>query len=129
MQELIRAARASVAAAFFLGQAAAFGQTATDLIRTHVEELRVSGRLEVLGEPIASRTVLPHVYENRKFAPAWESLRHVDDLLKMIDESYLEGLDPSDYHATALHAFRATVTDLNASAPADRAAFRQDLSR
>jgi murein L,D-transpeptidase YcbB/YkuD len=93
------------------------------LIRTHVEELRVGGQLEVLGEPIASRTVLSHVYENRKFAPAWESLRPVDELLKMIDESHLEGLDPSDYHAAALHAFRATVMDLDAVAPAERAAF------
>jgi L,D-transpeptidase YcbB len=123
MRTLIKAARPGVAVALLLWQAVAFGQSATDLIRTHVEELRVGGHLEVLGEPIASRTVLPHVYENRKFAPAWESLRPVDELLKMIDESYLEGLDPSDYHAVALHAFRATVTNLDAVAPADRAAF------
>jgi len=123
MRNPICAARRSVVVALLLWQAVAFGQSATDLIRTHVEELRVGGRLEVLGEPIASRTVLSHVYENRKFAPAWGSLRHVDDLLKMIDDSYLEGLDPGDYHATALHAFRATVTDLDAVAPADRAAF------
>ena len=86
MRNLINAARPSVAVALLLWQAVAFGQSATDLIRTHVEELRVGGRLEVLGEPIASRTVLAHVYENRKFAPAWDSLRHVDDLLKMIDD-------------------------------------------
>ena len=44
----------------------------------------------------------------------------------MIDESYLEGLDPGDYHAAALRAVRSTVTDLAALAPAERAAF--DLS-
>ena len=121
MRNPIKAASSSAAVALLLWPAVAFGQSATDLIRTHVEELRVGGQLEVLGEPIASRTVLSHVYENRKFAPAWESLRPVDELLKMIDESHLEGLDPSDYHAAALRRVRGTLTDLEALAPVDRA--------
>jgi murein L,D-transpeptidase YcbB/YkuD len=127
----MEAARAGVAAAL-LWQAVAFGQsaqltatdlTATDLIRTHVEELRVGGRLEALGQPIASRAVLSRVYENREFAPAWEDLSRVDELLEMIDQSYLEGLDPADYHQAALRAFRAGVTELDALEPDDRAAF------
>jgi murein L,D-transpeptidase YcbB/YkuD len=77
----------------------------------------------MLGQPIASRAVLPRVYENREFAPAWENLGRVDDLLEMIDQSYLEGLDPSDYHSAALRAFRATVADLGALTASDRAAF------
>src|SRR5262245_2755355 len=121
MRKLIEAARAGVAVALFLWQAVAFGQSATDLIRAQVEELRVGGRLEALGQPIASRAVLPRVYENREFEPAWENLRRVDELLEMIDQSYLEGLDPSDYHAAALRAFRATVTDLDALTADDRA--------
>jgi len=120
-----RAMRTLIAAiaACLLWQPAAFGQDATDLIRAHVEELRTSGRLEVLGQPVASRGVLPHLYENREFKPAWDSLGQVDALLAMVDESYLEGLEPNDYHATALHAFRATVADLEALPPVDRAAF------
>jgi murein L,D-transpeptidase YcbB/YkuD len=123
MRKLIEAPRAGAAAALLLWHAVALGQSATDLIRTHVEELRVGGRLEALGQPIASRAVLPRVYENREFAPAWENLRRVDELLEMIDHSYLEGLDPSDYHAASLRAFRATVTDLDALTADDRAAF------
>ena len=123
MQRFIGAARAAAVAACLLWQVGAYAQEAADLIRTHVEELRVSGQLEVLGQPIASRDVLPRVYENREFAPAWASLRRVDELLEMVDESYLEGLDPSDYHAAALHGFRATVMDLDALTPSDRAAF------
>jgi L,D-transpeptidase YcbB len=123
MRKLIEAARVAVAVVLLVWQAGAFGQSATDLIRAHVEELRVGGRLEMLGQPIASRAVLPRVYENREFEPAWESLRGVDELLEMIDQSYLEGLDPSDYHTAALHSFRATVTDLDALTADDRAAF------
>jgi murein L,D-transpeptidase YcbB/YkuD len=122
MLKLIEAARAGAALACLLWQAVALGQSAADLIRTHVEELRVGGRLEVLGQPIASRDVLPRVYENREFAPAWASLREVDELLATLDESYLEGLDPNDYHAEALRAFRATVPDLGMLPASERAA-------
>jgi murein L,D-transpeptidase YcbB/YkuD len=121
MRTLIEAARAAAAAACLLSQVSAFGQDTADLIRMHVEELRVGGRLEVLGEPIASREVLPHVYENREFAPAWNTLRQIDGLLEIIDDSYLEGLDPSDYHAAALRSVRATLTDPAALTPNARA--------
>src|SRR5688572_2299978 len=113
MRKLVAIARAAVLAACLLWQAGAYAQSAADLIRTHVEELRVGGRLEVLGQAIASRDVLPRVYENREFAPAWASLRQVDELLELVDRSYLEGLDPSDYHSAALRASRATITDLD----------------
>ena len=121
MRKLIEAARATVAVGGLLWHAAAFGQDAADLIRTHVEELRVGGRLEVLGQPIASREVLPRVYENREFEPAWSTLRQIDGLLEIVDESYLEGLDPNDYHAAALREVRGTLTDLAALPPSGRA--------
>jgi len=123
MRKLTDVTRAAVIAGCLLWHAGVLGQGAADLIRTQVEELRVGGRLEVLGQAIASRDVLPRVYENREFAPAWASLRQVDELLQMVDQSYLEGLDPSDYHSAALHAFRATVTELGALAANERAAF------
>ena len=121
MRKLIEAARATVAVGGLLWHAAAFGQDAADLIRTHVEELCVGGRLEVLGQPIASREVLPRVYENREFEPAWSTLRQIDGLLEIVDESYLEGLDPNDYHAAALREVRGTLTDLAALPPSGRA--------
>ena len=123
MRKLVEVARAAMAAGCLLWQAGAYAQNAADMIRTHVEELRVGGRLEALGQAVASRDVLPLVYENREFAPAWASLRQVDELLELVDRSHLEGLDPTDYHSAALRAFRATVTDLGELMPNDRAAF------
>ena len=64
---------AVVAAVCLAGQAGAWGQEASDVIRTLVEELRVTGSLVVLAEPVASRELLPRVYENREFAPAWDT--------------------------------------------------------
>jgi murein L,D-transpeptidase YcbB/YkuD len=122
MRKSIEAARAAAVVVSLLWQASVFGQNAAaDVIRTHVEELRVGGRLEVLGQAVASLEVLPRVYENREFAPAWETLRQIDGLLEIVDQSYLEGLDPNDYHAQALHAARATLTDPAALAANDRA--------
>jgi murein L,D-transpeptidase YcbB/YkuD len=101
----------------------AWGQDAHDVIRTRVEEMRATGTLEVQGEPLASHILLPRIYENREFEPAWPTLRQIDSLLEMIDESDREGLDPNDYHTAVLRAVRSAVTDLDAMEPAERAAF------
>ena len=85
--------------------------------------MRATGTLQLQGEPLASHILLPRIYENREFEPAWKTLRQIDSLLEMIDESYLEGLDPNDYHTTALRAVRRSVADLEAMQAADRAAF------
>jgi murein L,D-transpeptidase YcbB/YkuD len=121
METILRAAAAL--AACWLWQAAALGQDAAQLIRAHVEEMRATGSLAVNGEPIASHALLPRIYENREFAPAWNTLRQIDGLLEMIDGSYAEGLEPNDYHLSALRAARSAATeDLAALPPAERAA-------
>jgi len=103
--------------------AATEAQSADAIIRTRIEELRVTGALEAQGQPLASRNLLSRIYENREFEPAWRTLAQVDGLLGMIDDSYLEGLDPSDYHRGALRAVRSSLTDLDALAPTERADF------
>jgi murein L,D-transpeptidase YcbB/YkuD len=97
-------------------------QEVAELIRQRVEELTVVGTLAVVGEPIASRQLLPRLYEQRAFAPTWRSLEQVDSLLALIDQSYGEGLDPNDYHAAAIRTARASLADLDGLPPAERAA-------
>jgi murein L,D-transpeptidase YcbB/YkuD len=116
-----RAAHAVAALCWLVWQVSAVAQDATDFIRTRVEELRANGVLQVRGQPIASRDLLPRIYENREFAPAWTTLRQVDSLLEMLDESYREGLDPDDYHAAAVRSARAALTELELLAPDERA--------
>jgi hypothetical protein len=91
MRMFVEAARAAVVVGCLLWHAEACGQSAADLIRAHVEELRVGGHLELLGQPVASREVLPRVYENREFEPAWSTLRQIDGLLEIIDEATSKG--------------------------------------
>lgn len=92
-----------------------------EAIRSRIEQLRATGTLDVDGEAIASRQLLPRIYENRSFTPTWTSLRQVDSLLEMLDESYLEGLDPNDYHPAAVRAARERMSDLDALSPDERA--------
>ena len=121
MRTLIGAARAAAISTCLLWQATAWSQDADDAIRSLVEELRVTGSLAVHGEAIASHQLLPRIYENREFAPAWGTLGQIDGLLGIIGDSYLEGLEPNDYHAVALRELRANLTDPGTLAPGDRA--------
>ena len=81
MPNLMQAARAAklstiVAVCLVAGHAGVFGQaapaapeaqSADAMIRTRIEELRVTGALVAQGEPLASRNLLSRIYENREF--------------------------------------------------------------
>lgn len=108
--------------AAFAASAPSRAQQIDELIRSRVEQLRATGMLEAAGGSIASRNVISEIYEARAFAPAWRSVAQVDSLLEVIDESYLEGLDPADYHAAAVRAARDAFRDVDMLAPAERAA-------
>jgi murein L,D-transpeptidase YcbB/YkuD len=120
LASMLRAVLAAIACALFTTFAAA--QDVAELIRQRVEVLRDAGALDVLGEPIASRTVLPRLYENRGFEPTWRSIAQIDSLLTMLEQSHAEGLDPDDYHAGAVRAARASLSSFEALAPVERAA-------
>jgi L,D-transpeptidase YcbB len=93
-----------------------------ELIRAEVEQLRATGELDVGGEMIASRILLPRIYEARAFAPNWRTQGQIDSLLETIDESYKEGLDPRDYHVDQVRAARAAFASVDALPAAERAA-------
>jgi murein L,D-transpeptidase YcbB/YkuD len=120
LASLSRLLMAALAFAVLASSVAA--QDVAEVIRQRVEVLRDAGVLEVMGEPIASRSVLPKLYENRAFEPTWRSLAQIDSLLEILEQSYAEGLDPSDYHAEAVRAARATLVSFGDLAPAERAA-------
>src|SRR5262245_18238298 len=55
-----------------------------ELIRTDVEQLRATGDLDLGGVMIASRIILPRIYEARAFAPTWRTQAQIDSLLETI---------------------------------------------
>jgi murein L,D-transpeptidase YcbB/YkuD len=87
-------------------------QDVQELIRARIEEFAATGVLQAAGEPIAARNLMPRFYEARAFEPTWKSAAQVEALLELIDDSYLEGLDPKDYHADAVLAARKAFADV-----------------
>jgi murein L,D-transpeptidase YcbB/YkuD len=98
-------------------------QEVDELIRAHVEELRATGALTIDGTAIASRHMIPRVYEAREFTPTWTSAEQIAGLLELVEESNLEGLDPVDYNVDAVRAAHAAFESGAALASAERAGF------
>jgi murein L,D-transpeptidase YcbB/YkuD len=98
-----------------------FAQEIDELIRAHVEELGATGELTIDGTAIASKHMIPRVYEAREFAPTWTSAAQIENLLDVIEESRLDGLDPVDYNVDAVRAAHAAFQSGAALAPAERA--------
>lgn len=118
---LVKAAALSWSFALLALAGGASAQDIHELIRARVEDFADMGVLQAAGEPIAARSLLPKFYEARAFEPAWKSAAQVESLLELVDDSYLEGLDPQDYHADAVRAARKAFADVDALTAAERA--------
>ncbi len=89
--------------------AEAQGDLTPEAIRSRIEALRETGRLEVRGSRITSVIVLPEVYERRAFRRAWADARTIDQLVRAIGDAAADGLDPRDYHQVLLERLRGEV--------------------
>jgi murein L,D-transpeptidase YcbB/YkuD len=98
----------------------------TDEVRNQV--LRVeSGECVTLADcPVASRIVLPALYEKYRYQAIWNNPDSVSQLLAAIEESRADGLDPEDYHHAGIRALQERLAD-NAD-PALRAEYDLLLS-
>jgi L,D-transpeptidase YcbB len=95
--------------------------TPDETIASAVEALNGGGKVVIEGDPIASIVVLPELYARRGFRPAWTEPAVVDDLVRAIQDSASDGLDPADYHLAAIERLRGT------NAPTPETAGRLDL--
>jgi murein L,D-transpeptidase YcbB/YkuD len=99
----------------------ASAQVVEELIRTRVEELAATAVLDAAGASIAARNLIPKLYAERSFKPAWNSKQQVESLFEVVNDSYLEGLDPDDYHSDQVRAALSAFTTIDALSPAQRA--------
>jgi murein L,D-transpeptidase YcbB/YkuD len=86
-----------------------------EALRERVERIRDDPAALVRGHSIAARRVLPELYANREFAPAWGSAEARDELVRAIRESAADGLNPEDYHVAALEQLAAETAQPGAS--------------
>jgi murein L,D-transpeptidase YcbB/YkuD len=79
-------------------------------LTANVETLRNGGSLSIAGETLASRIVLPALYEIHDYAPLWSNPQAIDQLLGAIRSIDREGLVAADYHLAALDALQQRLT-------------------
>lgn len=91
-------------ACFLLWSGCALADTAslTQAIEARVGTLVGSGELRIQNEDIASVAVIADFYTRRQFAPAWNDPAKAAALLRAVRDSFDDGLDPADYHYSAL---------------------------
>lgn len=82
---------------------------ADEHLRELVESVRDDPDYRVRGQSIAARRALPELYENRGFTRAWTSPTARAELARAIRDSAADGLDPEDYHLSALESLRAAT--------------------
>jgi hypothetical protein len=84
-------------------------------LRTRLETAGHPPRLTVGTDSIHSKQALPRFYESRAFQPAWSEkgriVSQVNSLVEAIREARREGLNPLDYH---LSAIERSLRELNA---------------
>ncbi|MEJ2217113.1 MAG: L,D-transpeptidase family protein [Gemmatimonadota bacterium] len=96
-----------------------------EALRERLEAVGSAG-LVVSGDPIYSRTALPQFYERRTYVPAWSDdrgpLPRVNALLESIESARREGLNPEDYHLSAIRSTLQRVVEARRLGRADVAA-------
>jgi L,D-transpeptidase YcbB len=73
-----------------------------ETIRRSVEQLRSTGEVTVAGRRLLSAQALPEIYEARGFRQLWLDPANEEALLGEIAAASGDGLDPADYHFTAI---------------------------
>lgn len=78
-------------------------------IQSRIDELWTTGRLQIANASIASRDMLPDLYERNGFEPLWQNPQNVQDLISEISTIDSEGLYAEDYHLSSLLALQLQV--------------------
>ena len=67
-------------------------------ISNEINELEKSGKATLDGVKIIGNQVIIGLYESVNYFPVWTDPKNINDLLKILEGSYNEGLNPEDYH-------------------------------
>lgn len=103
------------------GGTAAAAAPVEEVLRQKIEDLRWTGRLDVGNASIGAVELLPVLYEQRQFRPAWLQPGASQELLAIVEASEQHGLDPADFHLAELKRLQRLAGD--AADPTVRAEF------
>ncbi len=86
---------------------AAEADLAAESLPARVAQLRSERAVRIDGAEIAARSLIATFYERRGFRPAWTRPGQTAALADAIASSRSHGLDPEDYHASAVRRLAA----------------------
>ena len=82
-------------------------------IQERIDEIWTSGELYIANAYIASRDMLPDLYERNGFEPLWQNPKNVEDLIAEISTIDSEGLYAEDYHLSTLLTLKLRLGQSN----------------
>ncbi len=82
---------------------------ALELLSSRMEQLSLNNGFQVHGADVAAVRLIPRFYEERDFKLAWTRQENVDTLIRLVENTTEHGLDPEDYHLSALRTLLAEV--------------------
>lgn len=83
-------------------------ETLAELIRQRFENVTLNKGLRVGGCDLSSLYIMPRLYQQRDYRPIWVDEDRIDQLITLIWETYLDGLNPQDYHLDEIQELLAT---------------------
>ena len=72
------------------------------IIQDKIDQIWTTGQLNIGYANVASKQILPRLYERNNFQLIWGNLQNVNDLLNELKAIEEDGLDPEDYHLSTL---------------------------
>lgn len=98
------------------GRCQSLDEVVAGTIRSKLEESEGIAELNVSGCRVSSLVVIPELYKRRNYQPIWTNAASVEQLVGAVGETYLEGLDPDDYHLRDIERLQGLI---DAGTPAD----------
>ncbi len=87
-----------------------------DYILKRCEYLEQFRKVPVCSTCVASQITIPKFYMDRNYTPAWTSEKLVKQMVEAIKDSYGHGLNPEDYHLSAIRGLRKKIREAQAKA-------------
>jgi L,D-transpeptidase YcbB len=78
-------------------------------LRLRMEDLESNGKLSVQGTRIIADEFVPKLYSHARFKRLWTDAAKVNELIRAIEDSAKDGLDPEDYSLTQIKALKGKV--------------------
>ncbi|MEA1949309.1 MAG: L,D-transpeptidase family protein [Thermodesulfobacteriota bacterium] len=72
------------------------------IIQDRIDQIWTTGQLDIGYANVASKHILPRLYERNDFQLIWQNLQNVNDLLNELKNIEEDGLNPEDYHLSTL---------------------------